>query len=77
VIGEPIHIGGPYYGLADLAATLEAFGLFHLLDAQLAKPQLGNPKFAVARARSRVRWLESSLAVARIRLADLEARTTT
>jgi hypothetical protein len=68
------HVGPPYYSLADLAAELEARGLLHHLDEQLAKPMLGNSRFAVGRARSRVRWLESSLAVARTRLADLEAR---
>jgi hypothetical protein len=70
---EPTHIGPPYYGLADLAAELEARGLLQLLDALLAKPCLGNARFAPGRARCRVLWLESSLAVARIRLADVEA----
>jgi hypothetical protein len=73
-MNEPTHVGGPFFGLADLAAELEAHGKLHLLVDLLAKPMLGNPKFAVGRARCRVRWLESQLAVARIRLADLEAK---
>lgn len=71
-LDAPPHIGPPYFGLADLAAELEARDQLHLLDAQLAKPCLGNPRFAAGRARCRVLWLESSLAVARIRVADLE-----
>ena len=74
VMAVPTHVGSPYYSLSDLAATLAAYGLLHLLDAQLAKPMLGNPRFAAGRARCRARWLESSLAVARIRLADLDER---
>jgi hypothetical protein len=70
--GKPTHTGPPYFGLGDRAAELEARGLLHLLDDQLAKPMLGNPRFAAGRARCRARWLESSLAVARIRLDDLE-----
>src|SRR5215211_6446837 len=56
---EPTHIGPPYYGLADLAAELESRELLHLLDAQLAKPCLGNARFAAGRARCRERWLAS------------------
>lgn len=59
---------------ADLCATLDAHGLMYLLDEQLAKPALGHPKFAAARARCRVTWLESELAVARLLLADAERR---
>jgi hypothetical protein len=71
---EPTHVGGPFFGLADLAAELEAHGKLHLLVELLSKPMLGNPKFAAGRARCRERWLESSLAVARLRRADLEER---
>jgi hypothetical protein len=59
---------------ADLLATLDAHDQLELLDAQLSKPMLGHPCFAAGRARCRVRWFESSLVVARLRLADLETR---
>jgi hypothetical protein len=73
-MGAPTHTRAPYFGLAELAANLDAFDRLPLLDTQLAKPMLGNPKFALGRARCRARWLESALAVARIRLDDLEER---
>jgi hypothetical protein len=59
---QPLHATQP---LAELTATLEAHGLLDLLDAQLAKPMLGHPKFAVGRRLCRMRWLESELAVLR------------
>jgi hypothetical protein len=64
---------------ADLLATLDAFDLLDLLDEHLQKvlvlPMLGHPRFAAGRARCRVRWLSSELALARRRLADLEKDT--
>ena len=73
-IGVPAHVGPPYFGLADLAAELEARGLLHLLDEQLTKPTIGHPIYRARRAACRVRWAESALAVARLRAADLEPR---
>ena len=61
----PPHVGPPYYGLADLAAELDARGLLLLVDEQLVKPILGHRKFAARRHACQILWLESELAVLR------------
>jgi hypothetical protein len=59
---DPPHVTEP---LDELAANLEAHGLTYLLDELLAKPLLGHPKFADARRRCRILWLEAELSLLR------------
>ena len=67
-IENPTRIScSPFW--ADLFATLDAFGLTHLLEERLAQPLLGHPMYADARRRSRLRSLESEAAVLRADLA--------
>ncbi len=67
---QPLHVTEPF---AELAANLDGHGLLHLLDDLLAKPMLGHPKFARARRRCRMVWLESELAVLRCELEAVAA----